>query len=238
MPCVLVTRAETDAEKTLSALRAQGFEALGAPVLQLELLPQADLSGTFGGVVITSANAIRAIARMPDHIALIHLPLYAVGERSAALARLSGFAQAMEAGLDARALADFIRRHDSGALPLLYLAGADLSFDLESDLKHASITIETRVVYRMAPVTQWADDIVAAIKANAPQAVLHYSARSARQFATLAAQHDLMPQLTRALQVCLSDQVAEPLRQAGFARIKVASQPQEEALIAALRGAV
>lgn len=238
MPCVLVTRAKIDAEKTLSALHAQGFEALGAPVLQLEFVPQPDLSGAFGGLIITSANALRAIAHAPQLDALTSLPLYAVGERSAALARLGGFMQVMEAQGDARALSRLIRAHHSGAKPLLYLAGADRSFDLELDLKKSGLKIETRVVYRMAPVAQWPDDIANTIRARPPQAVLHYSARSARQFAALAAFHDLMPQLTGALQVCLSDQVAEALRQTGFARIKVASQPQEDALIAALKGAL
>lgn len=238
MPCVLVTRADLDAEKTAILLRAQGYEVLCAPVLQLEFIPETDLSGTYSGIVITSANAIRAIAHTLQPGALTHLPLYAVGERSAAAARSCGFTQVMEAGGDARSLSSFIHTHYSGALPLLYLAGADLGFDLEAGLKDSGIHIKTRVVYRMAPVARWPDGIVNAIKAKPPQAVLHYSARSAQQFAVLAAHHDLKPELARALQVCLSDQVADWILRAGFTRIEVASQPQESALIAALKGAI
>ena len=60
---VLVTRPHPDDETTAKALRARGFDVLRAPMLRFEPVPfQDDADATYGAVIVTSANALRAIA--------------------------------------------------------------------------------------------------------------------------------------------------------------------------------
>ena len=60
---VLVTRPSPDDETTAKALRARGFDVLRAPMLRFEPVPfQDDTDATYGAVIVTSANALRAIA--------------------------------------------------------------------------------------------------------------------------------------------------------------------------------
>ena len=60
---VLVTRPHPDDETTAGALRARGFEVLRAPMLRFEPVPfQDDADARYGAVIVTSANALRAIA--------------------------------------------------------------------------------------------------------------------------------------------------------------------------------
>ena len=60
---VLVTRPHPDDETTATALRARGFDVLRAPMLRFEPVPfQDDADATYGAVIVTSANALRAIA--------------------------------------------------------------------------------------------------------------------------------------------------------------------------------
>ncbi len=75
-----------------TALRAQGHEVLVAPLMKVQSVA-ADLSGHWGAIIITSANALSAIADNAAKAALIKLPLFAVGQRSAEAAREAGFSR-------------------------------------------------------------------------------------------------------------------------------------------------
>ena len=60
---ILVTRPHPDDETTARALRDRGFEVLRAPMLRFEPVPfQDDADARYGAVIVTSANALRAIA--------------------------------------------------------------------------------------------------------------------------------------------------------------------------------
>src|SRR5262249_52963887 len=71
---LLVTRPEPDGERTAAALRARGHEVLLAPLLRVEPIGFALPDEAFGGVVMTSANAARAIAGHSRRAALASLP--------------------------------------------------------------------------------------------------------------------------------------------------------------------
>ena len=88
---VLVTRPHPDDETTAAALRARGFEVLLAPMLRFEPVAfHEDLDARYGAVIVTSANAVRGIESLKGH-RLLELPLFAVGEHTAAAARRAGF---------------------------------------------------------------------------------------------------------------------------------------------------
>src|SRR5436305_15047811 len=115
---VAVTRPQIDAERTAQALRARGHEVLLAPLMRVEAIA-ADLSGVWSAVVITSANALTAVAQNAALTKLQKLPLFAVGQRSAAAA--NGFAQIHSADGDVNDLVRLmVREHRGGTL--LYLA--------------------------------------------------------------------------------------------------------------------
>src|ERR1700733_15762101 len=106
---VLVTRPHPDNETTAATLRSRGFEVLLAPMLRFEPIAfQDDTDARYGAVIVTSANALRGIE---PHIAghrLLQLPLYAVGEHTAAAARRLGFSKVIPANGDATALRDLM----------------------------------------------------------------------------------------------------------------------------------
>src|SRR6185436_5624485 len=106
---ILVTRPHPDDETTAKALRDRGFDVLRAPMLRFEPVPfQDDADARYGAIIVTSANALRAI--MP-HLAgsrLLNLPLFAVGEHTASVARDAGFGEVMTAKGDAAALRELV----------------------------------------------------------------------------------------------------------------------------------
>src|SRR6185503_3342288 len=106
---VLVTRPSPDDEATATALRARGFDVLRAPMLRFEPVPfQDDADARYGAIIVTSANALRAIAPHLAGSRLLKLPLFAVGEHTASAAGDAGFSEVMTAKGDAAALRDLV----------------------------------------------------------------------------------------------------------------------------------
>ena len=106
---ILVTRPEPDNTTTVAALRAKGHIVLSAPMLRFEAVPlQDDPDASYGAVIVTSANALRAIAGQSVLPMLLDLPLFAVGDKTAEAARDAGFKKVFSADGDAAALRDLI----------------------------------------------------------------------------------------------------------------------------------
>jgi uroporphyrinogen-III synthase len=228
---IAVTRPQADSERTAKALRACGHDVLVAPLMRVEPIA-ADLGRGWAAVVITSANASRAILHHPARATLISLPVYAVGRRSADAAKEAGFANVVSAGGDVRDLAQLIAEHHADAKgPLLYLAGEDRAADLIGELAARGIAAEMRVVYRAAAIP-FPPALAAALKAVEIDAVLHFSKRSAESYVAGAKAGDFTAQALEPRQLCLSTQVAAPLQSAGASRVAIATRPDEAALLA------
>jgi uroporphyrinogen-III synthase len=227
---IAVTRPQADSERTATALRARGHEVLVAPLLQVEPV-EAAIRESWAAVIITSANAPVAIAAHPARAALIKLPLFAVGRRSAEAARAAGFTNVIPAGGDVRDLVRLIvaRRADATG-PLLYLAGEDRAADLIGELTARGIAAEMAVVYRAA-TAPFPGALIEALKAGEIDAVLHFSRRSADSYLTGARLAGVADLAMAVRHLCLSAPIAEPLREAGASRIAVAKRPDEAAII-------
>src|SRR6266700_6545712 len=92
----LVTRPRAEAESLAEALAARGIAAVIEPLLEIHYRsePAPDLTGV-QAVLCTSANGVRALARLTGERAV---PLFAIGDASAARARNEGFARVESAG--------------------------------------------------------------------------------------------------------------------------------------------
>ena len=89
---LLVTRPEPAGARTATKLRAAGHDVILMSVLQVEFVPHPEFGdGPFDALVLTSANAVQALARHKRLSELQNLPVYTVGRRTAAAARLLGF---------------------------------------------------------------------------------------------------------------------------------------------------
>jgi len=226
---VAVTRPQVDGERSAKALRARGHDVLLAPLMRVEPII-ADLAGAWSAIVITSANAPDAIVANPMRDRLLTLKVFAVGARSAEAARTAGFGQVAAAGGDVHDLVQFIAEQHRDSTPVLYLAGEDRAADLVGALARHAVKAEMRVVYR-AVTAPLPSALVAALRDGRIDAVLHYSKRSAENYITGARAAGVAAEALGVRHVCLSAQVAAPLREAGAAHIAVAAHPDEAALI-------
>src|SRR5260221_2824597 len=183
---VPVTSPQPEEGATAGALREGGCEGLRAPMLRFEPMPfHDDADAHYGAILVTSANALRAIVPHLAGSRLLKLPLYAVGVHTAAAARDAGFGEVISATGDAAALRDLVlgsvkSKRLKKSATLLYLAGADLARDLSGELGEKGFTVVTHTTYRMIPASHLPREVCDAFVANRIEAVLHYSRRSAR----------------------------------------------------------
>ncbi len=240
---ILVTRPHPDDEFTAASLRARGFEVLLAPMLRFEPVAFDDEDLRYGAVIVTSANALRGIENQLKGNKLLKLPLFAVGEHTAAAARSAGFETVISAKGDAASLRDLVLASIKSkvlkkASPLLYLAGADLARDLAGELGERGFTVVTQTTYRMVPLSGLPRETCDAFATNGVEAVLHYSRRSARAFLEAVRAAGVEISALAIPQCCISAAVASIVRDAGATQVMVAASPDENALFELLSRAL
>jgi uroporphyrinogen-III synthase len=232
---VLVTRPVPDNATTAEALRARGYDVVLSPVLLFEPVPfRDDSEARYDGVVVTSANALRAVADHPSLPAWRKLRLFAVGEATAEVARQVGFTNILVAEGDGASLRDLVTAKLKKRGTLCYFAGEVLSRDLAGELDARGYTVITHTAYRMAPVADLTANAVAAFNAEQIDAVLHFSRRSARAFFDAARGSGVEISALALPHCCISDAVAAVARDAGVARIVTAQAPDEKSTLGAL----
>jgi uroporphyrinogen-III synthase len=237
---VLLTRPHPDNDASAARLRERGLEVLLAPMLRFEPIAfEDDPAAHHDAVIVTSANALRAISPQLQSTGLAELPLFAVGDHTAASARELGFHKVISAEGDASALRQrLIASARAGDLPensrLLYLAGADVSRDLASELRDCGLDVAMQTTYRMAALSTLPRDVCEAFAASKVHAVLHYSKRSAAAFLRAVRTEGIEISALAVPQCCMSGNVAAVLHEAGALRVSVAGLPNENALFEAL----
>lgn len=247
---ILVTRPAPDHAATAATLRSKGFDVLLAPMLRFEPIafePASD--ARFDAVLVTSVNALRALAETSARQRWLTTPLYAVGERTAQAARDLGFGNVMAASGDGASLRDLVvaqmrARALKKSAPkktaleksarLLYLAAADRAVNLDDELSPFGFEVVTVTTYRMIATPDLPADVCEAFTAGRIDAVLHYSGRSAHSFVAAARAAGLEIMALAAPHCCISANVAAVIREAGATQVAVAATPDEDALFDAL----
>lgn len=194
-------------------------------------VPVEHLDGPWAAILITSANAIRALAAHARLPALQRIRVLAVGERTAETARAAGFTEVISAAGDARALAALAAAQPGGTgAPLLYLAGDDRAFDFAEALAQYGIAVHTAVVYRVEAETEFPAGLADSLRSANLDGVLHYSPRSAATYLRCAAGGAMRHAALAPRHFCLSEQVASQIVAAGAAHVSVALRPNEASL--------
>jgi uroporphyrinogen-III synthase len=229
---LLVTRPEPDATRQAEILAARGHEPVVAPLLLIEPATETtlDLDGA-QALIVTSRNALRALAARPDLAAALRLPLLAVGEATAKAATELGFAKVTAGPGSGKELSRLIAGTlDPKAGALVHLVGETVAFDMKAALQAKGFKLRQPVLYRAVPATRLPEPVLSLLNGGLDGVVL-MSPRTAAIFAALVVRHDALTQASRLDCYCLSAAVAqavEPLK----ARVIVAARPREEDILA------
>lgn len=226
---VLLTRPDEDSRAVADALRPEGIECLIWPLTRIEpttagiAIPPAT-----GGILFTSANAVRAFAAIEGRR---DLPALCVGDATAGEARRAGFRDVRSASGDARALADLARR--SGIAAFLHPRGRHVAGELAHRLAADGRQVAEAVLYEAVEGGPPPAPVARALADGGLDLVTVWSHRAgallARRLKALGAPTggtDLL---------AISAAAAGPLAAAGFRRRIVAEAPTGEAMLQGIR---
>lgn len=231
---ILVTRPSCDAEKTAAELAALGHEAVVAPLMEIRFREGPEIPlGDVQGVLVTSANGVRALARRTERR---DVPIFAVGAQTARHARESGFQYVRSAEGSAktlvRAVTGWARPKDG---PLFHACGEHVKHDPAAGLAAAGFRVQSEILYEACDVKILPQSAAAALAAGGVDAVLLYSQRSARIFAGCVIATDLAEACRSISAFCISEETAASLAPLKFRAIRVAVRPNQKDLFALLR---
>ncbi len=227
----LVTRPRAEAVELAAALERRGIAALIEPLIEIRFadLPPPDLAGV-RAILCTSANGVRALARLTPERGL---PLFAVGDATAARAREAGFAAVVSAAGTVEDLARLVRAQLApGGGRLLHVAGSAVAGDLAAALP--GYAVERAVLYAAAPAERLSAPARQALAGGTVDLALFFSPRSSAIFVRLIEAAGLAACLGRVAAVSISAAADRPLAAFAWRARHIAARPNQEALLAAL----
>lgn len=225
---VLITRSTQEIPREIEALAAQEHEGIACPLLLIEPIPGAQVSlGEAQAVLLTSRAGVRALAEADP---TRNIPVFAVGDATAAVARDLGYAHVESARGDWLTLASLVRRRLEPGRPLVHAAGAAVAGDLEATLSAEGFEVERAVLYEARLATELSGDCYENLRIGALDAVLFFSPRTAATFVRLVTEADLTTACTSLDALCLSANVAQAARPIPWQSVRIAATPDRDAL--------
>jgi uroporphyrinogen-III synthase len=206
---LLVLRPEPGSSKTVARATALGLGAVAIPLFEIEPIAwDCPDASAFDGLLLTSANAARHGGRQLRR--LDGLPVYAVGEATAAAAR--------ECGLKIAAVGEFgveeLLKSIDPALRLLHPCGEDLHVPTDHRRRIASLPVYRAKVMKTPR-----------LGAAAGAVALIHSPRAGHRFA------ELVEDRTSIAIAAISDAAAQAVG-SGWQIVEAADRPSDDALLA------
>lgn len=228
---VLITRPAESAADTARRVNACGWRPVFAPVAEIIRigvdLPPAD---AIQAVLVTSANAVQMLPT-----GYSRLPLFAVGDATASCARSLGFIATRSASGDAPTLAALVSGSclpDRGAL--LHVCARDAPDLLGDTLASSGFEMLRCEAYYARPAARLPEAAREDLASGMVAAALFFSPATARTFVALF-NHDMAGEAVQnVIAIAISNAAAEALAPLPWRRIRVASRPNQDELLAQL----
>lgn len=224
---ILVTRPEPGASRTAARLRARGIEPVVVPLVATVTLQAQLPANGFAAAIVSSANAVTGLpAEFMEKSSA--LPLFAVGDETAAAARRAGFTDVRSSEGSAADLVRDVAAAVGRRTRILYLCGRVRRDVIETQLAGMGIEVDAVETYDTRLRSPSSEELAAL--ADAPiAAALVFSAQEADALAILASN---LPGtiLAGTTFVAISERVADRLGWVASGCVVSASSPDEEAM--------
>ncbi|RYY26712.1 MAG: uroporphyrinogen-III synthase [Sphingomonadales bacterium] len=223
---IWVTRTAPENAGTAASLEDLGHTALNAPVLEVRALECDPLRDTPDAIVFTSSNGVR---HHPACSSLFHIPVFAVGIRTAEAALAAGYVDVRSADGD---IVDLQRKVLAELPPparLVHFGAREVAGNLKGFLRRFGYLVERRAVYAAQPVAiRWLLDIRTELPSI--HGILVHSPRAAERVARVLAGTGWCGRVW-----CISEACALKLSGVAGIEIHFASRPTEAAVMEMVR---
>ena len=212
---LFVLRPEPAAHRTVERARALGMDVTLIPLFELEAVEWSPPDPEqFDGILLTSANAVNMGGGQLE--SLRRLPVHAVGDATAVAAEVAGFGVA---SIGRGGVQDLLESIEPNAR-LVHLCGEDRRAPDQPKQDISQVT-----VYRARAI----DDPLSIAALRNQVAVIH-SPRAAARLAELVPEEDRLSVRIAAISAAAADAAGS-----GWADIRIASSPNDSALLALAR---
>ncbi len=228
---LLLTRPRADAEALAEILQDFGHDSLIEPLLTIEIYQnQAIDLLDVAALIVTSANGIRAFTQNCE---VRSIPVLAVGEATARAAQELGFENIDSAHGDVDDLVRLITsKQPVDDKILLHIAGTKVAGDLAGQLSALGYVLRRQVLYEARASESLSLTTRTAISNGNIDAVVIFSPRTAKTFVRLVLREQLQDKVSNVTVFCLSDAVAQATSRLNWARVCIAAEPSQTAILA------
>jgi len=182
----LVTRPRPDAQTLAATLGEMGHTAIVSPVIVVKQLKFSPIDWSrFDAIIFTSSNGVVLGGKFPPPA--LSLPVFTVGDRTAAAARDAGFVTVSSANGNvdtlARTLAGLPRRAPDR---YVHICGRQTKGNLQDALSATGAKVETVAVYDVQPAAALTGKAVRGFQAGTVDGAIFLSPKTAQAFVQLA----------------------------------------------------
>lgn len=228
MKKALLTRPAGKNDQLKMALVARDMPVMEVPLFTRELFP---LSLDYNGVqaiFLSSANGCADIDVFPD------LPVFAVGEATAEVARQKGAKQVFIGANKADSLLDMAHEKlDPAKGVCLYLRGEQIAYPLAEALKGAGFSVQEIISYRMEPLDGFPPILLKSLQKREIGHIFFFSAYAAQHFMSLQDKTDMRESCRETVAYAISSRVADVLKTGRFLAVHIAQNATTEGLLSA-----
>lgn len=201
---VLLTRPLVDASPLAKVLEQKGIQSYVYPLFQLRFLPLLPLENP-RAVIITSKNALRALEK---HDTLKELPLYAIGDQTAQLAKDMGFLHVFNASGTSQDLIKLILNTARPSKGILWhLSGEIIHENIVDILKAHGLKAERRIVYYTEEVDILPLSLQTYLKNQEISHVIFFSPHTVALFVKVLKKYALEKSACQMCALCLSKNI-------------------------------
>ncbi len=227
---LLLTRPRKDAESLEILLKNMGIQSIIEPLLDICVFDGPDIEcHAVAALAMTSANGVRAFAARSQNR---QVPVYAVGDATARIAKDNGFPEIYSAAGTVCKLATLIINSlppDAGIV--LHPAATRVAGDLEGYLREAGFSYQREIIYEAVPAKHLSPSIVTQIQAGEIDGVVLFSPRTGATFKILAEKAGLIDALTSLRAYCLSQAVADTITSISWLDVCTAENPNQASFL-------
>ena len=231
---LLITRPIEDAKPLAQALDKQGHKTSIESLMEIRELKTTNLKlSGIQAILITSANGIRALAKMYKDKNIL---ICTVGDASAIAAHKLGFTNVRSASGNVEALIKMVKKELSPTDgPLVHIAGSYRTGDLAKTLRSAGFVTRRKILYDAKAVKNFSTKTNIALKKNDIDGVLFFSPRTASIFCQIVKNSNLLDNCQPIKAFCLSKAVSTAAALVPWAKIIVAEKPNSKALLFSIK---
>ncbi len=225
---VLLIRQSEESVSLADRLLAKDISCSLYPLLAPRFLPSPTLLHP-QALMMTSKNAVRALG---EHSPYRHLPLYVVGDETAAFAKKYGYDTIHNASGTVEDLVDCVSATASRIQGTLWhLSGDVVRGNLVHILREKGFDAERRIVYRMEEAQALPPSLIQELQDGRMTDVLFLSPRTATLFGALLAQAGLEGATSKMTALCLSQNVVQRITHLTWGLVWVSPKPTLDALM-------